>query len=74
MVLPDEIKVDSMRGLAFRMAELVASHRLSNLGTEAVAAAEHLTGPLFVGAGDDGPHIRAALATVGEYRTIAHDP
>lgn len=72
--LSDEIEVVPMRHLAFRMAELLATHRLSNLGAEAVAAAEHLEAPLCVWAGDDGPHIRAAMTTVGEYRTISHDP
>lgn len=73
IVLPDEIEVVPMRNLAFRMAELAASRRLSNLGAEAVAAAEHLAGPLCVWAGDDGPYIRAAMATVGEYHTVPHD-
>jgi len=73
ITLPNEIEVVPMSGLAFRMAELAATHRLSNLGAEAVAAAEHIEGPLCVWAGDDGPHIRAAMATVGEYRTIPRD-
>ena len=71
--LPAEIQVVPMRGLAFRMAELAATHRLSNLGAEAVAAAEYLEAPLCVWAGDDGPHTRAAMTAVGEYRTIAHE-
>ena len=74
VALPDDIVVVPMRDLAFRMAELASAHRLSNLGAEAVAAAEHLGAPLCVWAGDDGPHIRAAMATVGDYRTIALDP
>ena len=73
VTLPENIEVVPMRDLAFRMAELAATHRLSNLGTEAVAAAEHLVAPLCVWVGDDGPHIRAAMTTVGEYRTISHD-
>ncbi len=73
IVLPEEIEMVPMRDLAFRMAELAATHRLSNLGAEAVAAAEHLAAPLCVGIGDDGPQIRAAMTTVGEYRTIPND-
>ena len=73
VALPEDIKVVPMRDIAFRMAELAATHRLSNLGAEAVAAAEHLEAPLYVWAGDDGPHIRAAMTTVGEYRTVPHD-
>jgi len=54
------------------MAELADSHRLSMLGAEAVAAAEHLGSPLCVWEGDDGPGIRAAAAAVGiRYRVIA---
>ena len=74
VVLPDEIMVVPMHELAFRMAELATAHRLSSLGAEAVAAAEHLGAPLCVWAGDDGLHIRAAMATVGDYRTITRDP
>ena len=69
--LPDDIEVVPVRILAFRMAELADAHRLSILGAEAVAAAEHLAGPLCVWAGDDGPNIRAALADLSsDYRTI----
>ena len=73
VTLPGDIAVVPMRDLAFRMAELSAAHRLSSLGAEAVAAAEHLAAPLCIWVGDDGPHIRAAMATVGDYRTIARD-
>lgn len=73
VTLPEDIEVIPMRHLAFRMAELAAAHRLSNLGAEAVAAAEHLQAPLCVWAGDDGPHIRAAMTAVGTYITITHD-
>jgi len=44
------------------MAELAASQRVSTLGTEVIAAAEHRGGPLWVWDGDDGPGIRAAAA------------
>jgi hypothetical protein len=40
------------------MAELADAHRLSTLGAEAVAAAEHLGALLVVRNGDDGPAIR----------------
>ncbi|WP_420619063.1 hypothetical protein [Candidatus Poriferisocius sp.] len=72
VALPEDIEVVPMRGLAFRMAELAGAHRLSSLGAEAVAAAEHFGGPLCVWAGDDGPRIRAAISDLaGDYRTIA---
>lgn len=71
--LPAEIEVVPMRDLAFRMAELTATHRLSNLGAEAVAAAQHLAAPLCVWDGNDGPRMRAAMTTVGDYRTISRD-
>lgn len=69
--LPEAIVVVPIRDLGFRMAELGDTHRLSTLGAEAVAAAEHLSAPLIVWEGDDGPTIRAAATTVGAlYRTI----
>ncbi len=71
VTLPHEIEVVPMRVLAFRMAEISGTHRLSTLGAEAVAAAERLGGPLCVWDGDDGPGIRSATAAVGgEYRTL----
>ena len=46
--------------------------RLSALGAEAAAAAEHVGAPLCVSANDDGPRIRAAVAAAGgDYRTIS---
>ena len=65
LVLPDAVTVVPIRALGFRMAELADAHRLSTLGAEAVAAAEHLGAPLVVWEGDDGPAIRAAAAAVG---------
>ena len=66
-----DVEVVSMRTYVFRMAELADAHRLSTLGAEAVAAAEHLQAPLCVWSGDDGPRIRAAMAAIrGDYRTI----
>lgn len=70
--LPADIDVVPIRTLAFRMAELTDSHRLSTLGAEAVAAAEYLEGPLCVWDGDDGPNICSALTELnGDYRTIS---
>lgn len=54
------------------MAEISDAHRLSTLGAEAVAAAEHLDAPLYVWDGDDGPAIRSAMAAIGAlYVTLA---
>ena len=70
--LPDDIEVVPLRTLAFRMAELADAYRLSTLGAEAVAVSEHLSAPLCVWAGDDGPNIRSALTELnGDYRTIS---
>ena len=70
--LPEDIEVVPVRTLAFRMAALADQHRLSSLGAEAVAAAEHLSAPLCVWTGDDGPNIRSAMADIdGDYRTIS---
>ena len=53
------------------MVEIVAEHRVSTLGAEAVAAAEHLGATLTVGDGDDGLSIRSAATALGvAYRTI----
>lgn len=65
LVLPDAVTVVPVRALGFRMAELADAHRLSALGAEAVAAAEHLGAPLVVWDGDDGPAIRAAATALG---------
>ena len=73
VALPDDIAVVPMRTLAFRMAELADIHRLSALSAEAAAASEHLDAPLCVWNGDDGPRLRAAVASIGgEYRTISN--
>ncbi len=69
--LSDSILIVPLRSLAFRMAELAGDHRVSTLGAEAVAAAEHLGAPLGVWTGDDGPGIRACAAANGvRYRTV----
>jgi hypothetical protein len=67
------IEIVPMQNLAMRMAELTHVHRLSTLGTEAIAAAEHLQAALVVWAGDDGIGIRsAAKESRIPYRTIPH--
>ena len=72
LLLPDDVHVVPMRSLAFRMAEIADTHRLSTLGAEAIAAAESVDGWLCVWDGDDGPRIRAAASAVGVvYRTFA---
>jgi hypothetical protein len=69
--LPPDVEVVPMRHLAFRMAEIARAHRVSTLGAEAVAAVEHLGGPLCVWSGDDGPGIRTAVRSTGQrYVTV----
>lgn len=70
--LPKDIEVLPIRILAYRMAELGSKYRISSLGAEAVAAAEHLAAPLCVWSGDDGPRIRAAVTDIGgDYLTVS---
>ncbi len=69
--LPESILILPMRLIGYRVAELAGSQRVSTLGAEAVAAAEHLGASLCVWDGDDGPGIReAARANRVTYRTI----
>ena len=69
--LPESILILPMRQIGFRVAELTDNQRVSTLGAEAVAAAEHLGAPLCVWDGDDGPGIRAAARATGvTYRTV----
>lgn len=69
--LPAGVEVLPMHVIVRRMAEIAAVHRVSTLGAECVAAAEHLASPLCVWSGDDGPGVRAAMAELGgDYRTI----
>jgi hypothetical protein len=71
--LPKSILILPMRLIGYRLAELAASHRVSTLGAEAVAAAEKLGASLCVWEGDDGPGIREAARAAGvSYRTIPH--
>ncbi len=63
--LPDSILVPPMRLIGYRLAELAESERVSTLGAEAVAAAEHLDASLCVWEGDDGPGIRDAARAAG---------
>ena len=70
--LPDSVQVVPMRLLAYRMAEIADAQRVSTLGAEAAAAAEHLGAALCVWEGDNGPGIRSAVDAVGAlYRTVA---
>ena len=70
--LPDSIVIPPMRLIGYRMAELADDTRVSTLGAEAVAAAEHLDASLCVWEGDDGPGIRSAARTAGvSYRTVS---
>ena len=72
LALPESLTIVPMRTIAYRMAEVAQAHRVSSLGAEAVASAEHLGAVLCVWTGDDGPHIRdAVLSAGGSYRTIA---
>jgi hypothetical protein len=72
MALPASVEVVPMRVLTYRMAEISNVQRVSTLGAEAVAAAEHLNATLCVWDGDDGPAIRSAAAASGaRYVTIA---
>jgi hypothetical protein len=69
--LPASIFILPMRLIGYRMAELAEGQRVSILGAEAVAAAEHLGASLCVWEGDDGPGIREAASATGiRYQTI----
>ena len=71
LTLPAGIEIVPLRTIAFRMAEIAGTHRLSTLGAEGVAAAEHLNATLCVWSDDDGPGIRAAMTELGlDYRTL----
>jgi hypothetical protein len=73
MALPATVEVVPLRLLTYRMAEISNAHRVSTLGAEAVAAAEHLGATLYVWVGDDGPAIRSAAAAVGVgYLAVPH--
>ena len=72
IALPASVEVVPMRFLTYRMAEICNVQRVSTLGAEAVAAAEHVNATLCVWDGDDGPAIRsAAAASSVRYVTIA---
>jgi hypothetical protein len=69
--IPESIEILPVCLIGYRIAELAESQRLSTLGAEAVAAAEHLGASLCVWDGDDGPGIREAARVSGvTYRTI----
>lgn len=65
LALPGSIQIVPLRTIAYRMAEIAESHRVSTLGAECVAAAEHLDASVYVWGGDDGPGIRAAATDLG---------
>jgi len=69
--LPASILILPMRLIGYRTAELAEGQRVSTLGAEAVAAAEHLGASLCVWEGDDRPGIREAASATGiRYQTI----
>lgn len=69
--LPESVQIVPMRAIAYRMAEIAGAYRVSTLGAEAAAAAEHLSAALYVWEGDDGPGIRSAVTAVGAlYKTV----
>lgn len=71
LALPDSVQVAPMGVLVYRMAEILDTQRVSSLGAEAAAAAEHLGAGLYVWDGDDGPGIRSAVGAVGApYRIV----
>jgi hypothetical protein len=71
LTLPETIKIVPLRVLAYRMAELASLHGVATLGAEAIACAEHLSAPLCVWEGDDGPRTRSGAMAVGTpYRII----
>ena len=71
--LPNSILIPPMRLTGYRVAELAEGGRISTLGAEAVAVAQHLDAYLCVWVGDDGLGIRSAASSAGvTYRTISH--
>jgi len=70
--LPESIVIPPMHLTGYRLAELAEGGRISTLGAEAVAVAEHLDASLCVWEGDDGAGIRGAARSAGvTYRAIA---
>lgn len=72
VALPDDIAIEPMRNLAWRMGELITDHQgLSTLGAEAVAAALALEARVLVSVRDDGPGIRRCCETLTvEYEAL----
>jgi hypothetical protein len=69
--LPSTVLILPIRHIGYRVSEVAGTHRVSTLGAEALAAAEHLGATLCVWDGDDGPAIREAARTISvTYRTI----
>ena len=72
LALPESVPVVPMRVLAYRMAEIANAQRVSTLGAEAAAAAEHLGAALCVWEGNEGQGIRSSVDALGvPYRTVA---
>ena len=66
VALPDEIVVEPMPRLAWRMGELAAGHAgLSALGAAVVAATTELDARLLVSSRHDGPGIRRCGTILG---------
>jgi hypothetical protein len=62
--LPSDVEIVPMRGLVVPMARIAETHRVSALGSEALAVAQQLGARLAVWEGDDGHQIRAAAAAL----------
>lgn len=70
VALPEDMRVLSLRELAWPMAELQVRHRLAGRGlstvmAEALAAAHALDGAIAVSRHDVGPNLRAAAKADG---------
>lgn len=65
VALPDDITTVPIRDVAWRMAALKESYRISTLVAEALAAAEVLRATIAVDEADVGPHMRSAARDLG---------
>jgi hypothetical protein len=64
-VLPDWIRLLSLRQLAWPMGELLAEERLNVMALEALAAGRLLGATICVFEGNDGPRFRSAAERLG---------
>ena len=70
--LPDSILIPPMRLTGYRLAELAEGGRISTLGAEALAVAEHFDASLCVWEGDDGHrHPECGTSRTGQ---LSDDP